>query len=738
MVSKVSKPFSLLNPATPGQYGPREGRIATSSDWWMVEAIVAGIDGVVSLDFETKGVNTRASDFKVVGIGIGGKNLEEAIYFSLKNGENPRDLVKALCGRELLAFNAIFEGLVLERLCQDYGLPSIMSEKWPLKWDARSMYFHLSQHEWPQQRYKLKESQVDVLGWEDKGDVELDEWLISNGYVDKSGNAAKGEMWRVPDEILGKYCCMDVQSTYQLYTHLLPQLQKFPDAVDFISNVEVPYQYRAFAEMTLAGMKIDEVKMRKLKAELEAKSESFKKDFLNIPVVTAWSKKVNEEKIAEINVPPKYKKDGTVTKRFINYEAKVAEMTPYEWFNPNSKLQMRDLFYNYIYSIGEIKAVKNFRGEHRQNKKGEYFFEVEVYIDDETYIHEFKSRLQEPDIKSVSIDKDILPRLGDAGKAVKEHNYNTKLLGYIEGMLNSLENGIHHGSLLPLGTMTGRAAGVGGVNLQQIPKDERYLECFVAREGHSLVDADVTALEPGVTCELSGCPSYNEIYNSGKKNDVYLYILAKTDEFGDTVRGWGYDPSDPDPDVIDWIKDAHKNTRGIGKLLQLMIGYKAGGKAIYRKLVNNGVDTTLEKANALKDAYWSPAIFGKVKEWEENLKNERKNNKGWIMDGLGLPITIANYKESDILNSMTQSTGHRILVKHIANVMRLRDERKVPFKFWIADIHDQITVEALDKDIPDVLKLFNDAEVITNEQLGGSVYFKIEPEVAKNFVPFKL
>lgn len=739
-MTNTIRPYSLLRPAKAGEYGPRDDyKIAGDIEWWQAASIVRRIQGVVSLDFETKGLDTLDPDFRVVGIGISGKGLEGGVYFSLKEaGRNPRMLIKALCDRELLAFNAIFEGCVLERLCKDHNLPSILSKKWPLKWDARSMYFHLSQEEFPNQKYRLKDAQVDVLGWEDKGDVELDAWLIENGYVVSGGKADKSQMWRAPDQILGKYCCYDVQSTHQLYEHLLPQLQKFPDAVEFISEYEVPYHYRAITEMMHWGIKIDEKRLRSLKNDLEEEVQSFKKNFLQLPEVADWASARNQDIINGLKVPKKFKKDGTIQANYTKYLEKVKNITPESWFNPNSKHQMRDLFYNHIYSIGDIQKVLDFRGEHRQTKKGSFYFQVEVYIEGSVYIHEWKTKVQEPKIKDISIDKDILPKLGTAGAAVKKHNGNIKLLGYINGMLDSLKNEIHYGRLLPLGTMTGRAAGIGGVNLQQIPKDKRYLECFVAREGYSLIDADVTALEPGVICELSGCPTYNTIYNSGKKNDIYLYILSKTEEFGNKIRGWGYDPDNPDWEIISWIKDNHKDVRNIGKVLQLMSAYKAGAAAIYRKLINNGVETTLDSAISLRKAYWSPAIFGRVAEWEKELIELRNNNGGWLIDGLGLPVTISKDKLKDVLNSVVQSTGHRILVRHIANIMKLRDARKIPFHFWIADIHDQTTVECLDKDVEDVLDLFRAAEVVTNEQLGGNVYFKIEPEVAKNFVPFKL
>jgi len=156
-------PFSLLKPAAADQYGPRDDwRIATAGDWFNAESIVRRISGPVIVDFETTGLNFLAPDFRTVGIGLSGKGLEGGIYFSLKNGEDPTTLIKALCKRELVAHNVTYDAGVLERLCRDNNLPTTLSQAWPWKWDTISMYFHLSQHEWPQQRYGLKAAQVST------------------------------------------------------------------------------------------------------------------------------------------------------------------------------------------------------------------------------------------------------------------------------------------------------------------------------------------------------------------------------------------------------------------------------------------------------------------------------------------------------------------------------------------------------------------------------------------------
>jgi len=103
-----------------------------------------------------------------------------------------------------------------------------------------------------------------------------------------------------------------------------------------------------------------------------------------------------------------------------------------------------------------------------------------------------------------------------------------------------------------------------------------------------------------------------------------------------------------------------------------------------------------------------------------------------------MPVTIGPHKMKDILNSLIQGTGHRVLVRHIANVMKLRDKSGLDFKFWIADIHDQTTVETPTHLTQAVLELFKEAEGLTNAGLGGIINLKIEPEAAQNFAPFKL
>ena len=541
-------------------------------------------------------------------------------------------------------------------------------------------------------------------------------------------------MSQAPDEILGEYGCYDVQSTFQLYEHLLPQLQNFPDAVEFISEVEVPYHYRAITEMRFAGMQMDVPRLYKLQASLQEEVSAFRSTFMNHKQVTPWVFNIDNLKIEELRAsqPPKHTKTGKVSARWTKWEEKLNGYVRASWLNVNSKQQLRDLFFQSIYSASEVRPVIGWDGSQREFKGGKLMWEADLYVDGKTVAHEWASK--QPNLP---VDKEVLGKLGEVGAMLLQYNKQNKLLGYVTGMIESLVDGVHHGQLRPLATMTGRAGGSGGVNLQQIPKDPEYLECFIAREGHTLIDADVTALEPCVLAELSECQNYMKLYGpEAKPNDIYLFVGSNTEALGEKLRSYGYNPDNPTADAITLTKKNLKKERGIAKVLHLSSGYGAGPNKIWKTLVGQGVDLSLDDAKGIHRDYWE--LFKRIKEYEQELLSERENNGGYIVDGLGMPTTIGKFKKKDILNSLIQGTGHKVLVRHIANIMKLRDNSDLKFKFWIADIHDQSTVECPTEEVERTLDLFNEAERLTNADLGGIIYLKIEPEAAQNFAPFKL
>jgi DNA polymerase I-like protein with 3'-5' exonuclease and polymerase domains len=723
------KPYSLLKPAKAGEYGPRDDYIiAGDYEWWNAASIVAGISGPVIVDTETTGLDVLAPEFRCVGIGIAGKGLEGGMYFSLKNGENPVPLLKALLKRQLIAVNVIYDAKVLEVMCQQYGLASTLSAEWPWHIDIISLYHHLSAGEWLGQSKGLKAMQVDILAWEEQGDVELVEWLNENGL-------GKGDMWQAPDSILGYYCCLDVQSTYQLYEHLKPQYDQFPDAWDYITEAEVKYQYRAIAEMFFRGILIDEVQMKERKKELESNIANFRSQFLNNELVKPWIEQITNTHIQALaeKEPPRLTKTGKVTARWTKWKEKVTSFGVDNWLNLNSKAQLRDLFFNFLFTTDPVEPVLNYyTKEQKEFKGGKLMWQVNIHLPDSTILHEWAAKTND-----IPVTKELLPKLGPVGEMLYQYNYDVKMLGFVNGTLDKLRDGILHAELRPLATVTGRAGGTGGLSMQILPKDKGYLDCFKARPEHSLISQDFTALEPKVLTVDSNCPTYRQLYGpEAKPNDIYIFLMSKISVFKHITNKYGYDPNNPTKEAIAAIKENHKKERSICKVLHLSSAYGAGIPKIHKTLLSQGVDISFEETRNIYKEYWT--IFKRVKEYESELVEERNQNGGYIVNGLGIPTTVPKHKVKDAANQRTQSGGHQILVRHLANVMKLRDNRQLPFWIYIADIHDDINFEALDKVLPNVIQLLEDAEKLTNEQLGCDIYFDAEPEAAKVYTAFKL
>lgn len=134
---------------------------------------------------------------------------------------------------------------------------------------------------------------------------------------------------------------------------------------------------------------------------------------------------------------------------------------------------------------------------------------------------------------NLKLDKKILPKLGTAGQLLTEYNRIQKELGYVNAMLKQSEGDIHHTQLRVEGTKTGRCAGTGGLNCQQLPKSKGYLDCLIPKEGYVFIQMDINSLEAVVVAELSECPSYLSLYNPKE----YTYTQKELKELGYEVIG---------------------------------------------------------------------------------------------------------------------------------------------------------------------------------------------------------
>ena len=703
------------------------------------------------IDFETTGLDVLDKDFRTVGIALASDKFPQGIYVPIDDSEDSDTLLKLLSNYNLIAHNVSYDARVLELEYRRRNIYKPM-EVFPWKNDTYLMFKALANEGYSGQKWSLKQAQIDVLGWKETNEKELDQWLIENGclkravseelltrlYVDGQWCwedlepeeyhkvikcADKGKMSCAPIEILGHYGALDAQSTWALYKHFSSYYDKFPDMEDILEK-EMMVLAEFEVEQFFRGLHVDRDLLIARRDKIKITQKALLEAFFNNSEATPWIKRYNENIVNAIGIsqPLMYTKTGKESVRWQKWQKKFEEASAIQHFNPNSKDQLAWLFYDCLYETTELSKTYGYHGV--------VTLEFTVTIDNVEY------KLKGTPTGKRTVDKQILPKLGTAGRLLAKYNELTKLIGYMDGMIESLSGDTHHTNLRLYGTVTGRCSGTGGVNIQQLPKWHEYLDCLKPRPGHVFIQMDVDALEPVVLAELSEDPAMMNLYGPGAKpNDIYLYVGASIPALRDKVCAYGYDPLNPTQESINLTKQKAKKIRTICKVLHLSAGYGAGPFKIHETLTQSGIEISLEEVKEIHTAYWK--LFEGVVKYQNFLKSEYKLNGGWFLNGRGMPVSVAARLEKDILNRCIQSTGHFNLLTYLKHLKTLRDSADFKINPIMVDFHDETIWEVKTEDAEKAIKLFKSVWELTNKDLGGIIPLSGTPEICYTFTDFK-
>lgn len=724
-----------------------------------IRTVLGSLKGVIAVDIETRGTRAHLKDDIIIGIGIA--SADKIIYLDINNYNTPvKDYIYNWLvdySDPIIGHNIFFDGAFLKR----------ETGKW-LNWKACTygMYRQLASEGYAGQKWGLKDAQIQLLNYDSKGDVELDMWLINNDYIadikkdekpgyykinyqDKGERWAKPrkeEMWRAPAEILGYYCGVDAASTYQLFSEcFMPSIKDEPFEEMFLRYHDIFVDnVRILVNQQLSGITIDKDKLEEHHAYLLGNISNHTDDFLNHPKVRPHATAYNELKIQELiekeptkylkqkvsKEPARYRKDGEeslVWKKWKEKQDKLKEEGPQltsHWKTWNDKLAL----------------YKNM--EHLNINSGPQMQWL------------FYDRLGFPIIMHTksgqpSTGTDALPGFGEVGRLLKKQKDDTKEESYVSACLEHLvtygenEYRIHPQFRCP-GTLTGRLAGSGGINLQQLPKSRKYLECwYPTKEGKVWIDYDICALEQVVLAELSRDESLLSLYGpNAKPNDVYLYNAAlMSQKFNvklfDPIIESGYDPFNPDKDIISKVKKQHKSLRAISKVASLGKAYGMGWKKFQLNMKIQGIDMTESECRAVIEGL--DKVYSGVKKYQYHLEKEYRKNNGYIISGLGTPVGCAEDYLKDIVSRTIQRTGHDILMIYISIFDQLLNDAGINYSPIIADFHDESLIECDAKDAEAVCRILEiDAPNILNQELGGIIPLKFEGGIVKTFAEAKL
>lgn len=706
----TSPKYILLQPGT---HPPRTGEtyqvLAEPSDIPHILADISKSTSPLALDVETRGSDyslTGEVAIRIVGMGLAWDTGSVYLNWTELTDLEKVTVLRVVLAREtVLAHNVYFDGGVLFQELLALGVTK--QPKWLCTYSLAAMLANES----PEQRWGLKHLMVELLGWGESNEADLEEWLVRNGfytgtkYVNRSPeewvaiwekgglSPDRGEMWRVPQEILGKYCVLDAEACYLLYTEVLgPVLGRFPQLETMVREEWMPL-IQLLVEQKIGGIEIDRAGLQDRIQAAHLESGVLYDSLLSMPEIIPLVKLIEEEMLIPLREkqPPRLKKDGDVSKNWLKWQEKMEAATagtlPEFRFNINSDQQLRNLLYE---------------------KMG---FEIRLTTD---------SGL--PAVSGLA-----LKAMGPVGAKLIDYNSLQKELGYLQDYLERIEHRpTIHPSFRTPGAVTGRLSS-RDPNLQQVPKSKAVMSLFQARPGTVWVDIDFAALEAVVAAEFSQDPNMLLLYGDGMpENDIHLFLAAQVPgEMGQSVLATGYRPTNPPPGTVGRAKKEAKKWRNIAKTVVYACQFGAGVQKIMSTLEADGIFLPYDQVETIHSTYWS--TFAGVKRFGKDLFFQWRRNHGYILNGLGRPMAVAEDYSKDILNRFIQSTGHDILVKYIRIYTDELTRRQIPWRPVIVDWHDATTVEVPTECREAVVDVFNWAMGELNLKLGGTIQLSGKP-----------
>ncbi len=335
--------------------------------------------------------------------------------------------------------------------------------------------------------YSLKTMQTELLGWPERGDVELKE------NVEKYGGKLKnGDHYLADLNVLAKYACLDALSTAQGHAKLMPFFQE--NEYMWMMRQSMDYNI-LLTQNTEQGIIVDRDGLQKAHNRLikqrDAAKNRFSKELKN--EIEDLEREWADRRIAE------YKRQ---------YNKDRYERHPEEWrrFNLNSDKDKRELFYE---------------------KLG--------------YPVQYTTESGKP-----AVDADSIKRMpGNFVEAyLKYEHSNTIISNFSTGYLSAsaVDSRLHPGFNV-CGTVSYRLSGFKPY-LLNAPFDEKaVLRNFKVEEGWIGVHADLSAIEPTITAHYSEDKTLLKVFRDGL-GDIYL-DLAKEMFVNDRELQEGYDSNAP-------------------------------------------------------------------------------------------------------------------------------------------------------------------------------------------------
>lgn len=414
------------------------------------------------------------------------------------------------------------------------------------------------------------------------------------------------DMYLAPAEIIGTYCCADVDLTLRIFDYLEGLLEEEELDEFFYEKEVMPLYKNATIPMKLHGLYIDVEYFESLQKEIECdiiklENEVFDlirkdiepkvKEILDSKINATKSGKFAERVLQHYTLPvitnERTGKPTFAKKALQSLEATHPGHIAIDWL-----LGKKELPEDVVYGIKKELFVEK-HPEHpnvfnlSSNKHMSWLLFECYNVKPQSY----SRKTGDPQVNKNSLGKykgelDFIDKLLELKKQEKI------LSTYINPILDKHIDGWIYPSMLQFGTTSGRYSCAGGLNLQTLPRDDKRIKTgFIAPPGYKVVNADFSSLEPRIFAWVSNDPGLKEVY----LKDLDLYSKIAIDVFG--LEGYSAKEEDSN-----FLKKAAPEWRNKAKVFTLAVVYGANAFRI-AEIMKCSVEEAQDIINKYLDSY---------------------------------------------------------------------------------------------------------------------------------------
>jgi hypothetical protein len=303
----------------------------------IIEAFEAG---PFALDFEANTNKPQAKDLWVRSVALANDDYVIAIDFNEGSEKDLQWVWAWMATQEMITFNHIYEGGVIYAKTGLIVAP-LVDVYLAFKALGGKKYFDSPIG------HSLKMAQVELLGWHEKGDAELDEYKTKMGYD-------WADIKKYDKGIILHYNGLDADSTWALYKLLKDTVKRHWDTWgehfgDWHTE-DVLNMNDLWVEALQEGMPLDMPQLHSYTEECAVSKEEYHSRFMSHELIAPGIKEYNDKYLAEIiTVHDKYIKVTKAGKVSANWQKRLDAYKEAEGgnhFNLNSPLQLRWLLYD--------------------------------------------------------------------------------------------------------------------------------------------------------------------------------------------------------------------------------------------------------------------------------------------------------------------------------------------------------------------------------------------------------